>query len=509
MPADAVERLALRVGEQAGAPVELERPAKAEHGDYATNVALRLAKERGRNPRELAQEIADRVGELEEVERAEVAGPGFVNLWLDARLVRRRPRRGAARRRALRRRRPGPARADPGGDGLGQPDRPDHGAHGAERRLRRRGGAAARVRRARGRARVLLQRRRHADGEVPRLGGGGAERGRAAGGRLPGRVHPGAGGPARRPGPARCSSGSRRRSSASASTTTRGRCRASSRSACRSSCLGWTRTSATAPCGRGPRRTATSEDRVLIRSQEQGGAPTYRAADVVYLVDKLERGFDRAIYVLGADHHGTRQLVRGDRAHARLRPGAGRGAALPARPPHARRRAGEDVEAERRRGAARRLRSTRSAWTRPAGTSSRAGPTRRSRSTSTSRPRRRRRTRSTTSSTRTRASPGSCGTRRARRSAARRRPRLAAEERELVKRLADFPLVAAQATHRRAPQQIPVYAIGLADDFHRWYHEHRVLGSDAQAFRLGLARATQIVIARALDLVGVEAPERM
>ena len=48
------------------------------------------------------------------------------------------------------------------------------------------------------------------------------------------------------------------------------------------------------------------EDRVLIRSPEQGGAPTYRAADVVYLVDKLERGFDRAIYVLGADHHGTR-----------------------------------------------------------------------------------------------------------------------------------------------------------------------------------------------------------
>jgi arginyl-tRNA synthetase len=34
--------------------------------------------------------------------------------------------------------------------------------------------------------------------------------------------------------------------------------------------------------------------------------PTYRAADIVYLVDKLERGFDRAIYVLGADHHGTR-----------------------------------------------------------------------------------------------------------------------------------------------------------------------------------------------------------
>ena len=46
------------------------------------------------------------------------------------------------------------------------------------------------------------------------------------------------------------------------------------------------------------------DDRVLIRSD--GGAPTYRAADVVYLVDKLERGFDHALYVLGADHHGTR-----------------------------------------------------------------------------------------------------------------------------------------------------------------------------------------------------------
>ena len=46
------------------------------------------------------------------------------------------------------------------------------------------------------------------------------------------------------------------------------------------------------------------EDRVLLRSDDR--SPTYRAADVAYLVDKLERGFDRAIYVLGADHHGTR-----------------------------------------------------------------------------------------------------------------------------------------------------------------------------------------------------------
>jgi arginyl-tRNA synthetase len=74
---------------------------------------------------------------------------------------------------------------------------------------------------------------------------------------------------------------------------------------------------------------------------------------------------------------------------------------------------------------------------------------------------------------------------------------------------ADFPLVAAEATHRRAPQQIPDYAIRLADDFHRFYTDHRVLESDSQAFRLGLCRATQLVIARCLDLVGVDAPERM
>jgi arginyl-tRNA synthetase len=86
---------------------------------------------------------------------------------------------------------------------------------------------------------------------------------------------------------------------------------------------------------------------------------------------------------------------------------------------------------------------------------------------------------------------------------------LAPEERDLLKRLADFPTVVAEATERRGPQGIPTYAIRLADDFHRFYHRHRVLGSDAEAFRLALCRATRHVIARSLDLVGVEAPERM
>ena len=86
---------------------------------------------------------------------------------------------------------------------------------------------------------------------------------------------------------------------------------------------------------------------------------------------------------------------------------------------------------------------------------------------------------------------------------------LAREEREFVKRLLEFPQVVAEATERRAPHAIPIYAIRVADDFHRFYHEHRVLESEQEAFRLELVSAVQSVIARSLDLVGVEAPERM
>ncbi len=67
------------------------------------------------------------------------------------------------------------------------------------------------------------------------------------------------------------------------------------------------------------------------------------------------------------------------------------------------------------------------------------------------------------------------------------------EERDAVKRLADFPAIVREAAEHRAPQAIPVYAIGLADAYHRFYHECRVLGSESQAFRLGLCRATKHV----------------
>jgi len=248
------------------------------------------------------------------------------------------------------------------------------------------------------------------------------------------------------------------------------------------------------------------EDRVLLRSGDR--TPTYRAADVPYLVDKLERGFDRAIYVLGADHHGTRNWYA---AVARmLGYDPDRVEVLIYQPVHLT-RGGEQTKMSKRRGdvvlldefmdeigvdAARWYLANRGpdqaididvdlaaersqknpvyyvqyAHARIAGILRNAGDAAVS------------------------AEPARV---------------LAAEERELVKRLAELPAVVAEALVRRGPQGVPNYAIRVADDFHRFYQEHRVLESEQQAFRLGLCRATRAVIARCLDLAGVEAPERM
>jgi len=64
------------------AAIELDRPKSAEHGDFATNVALQLAKRVGRKPREAAQAIVDALGDPPEIAKVEIAGPGFINLTL-------------------------------------------------------------------------------------------------------------------------------------------------------------------------------------------------------------------------------------------------------------------------------------------------------------------------------------------------------------------------------------------------------------------------------------------
>jgi arginyl-tRNA synthetase len=64
--------------------VELDRPKNADHGDFATNVALQLAKRVGRKPREAAEAIVAALPRNDEVERADIAGPGFINFTLSA-----------------------------------------------------------------------------------------------------------------------------------------------------------------------------------------------------------------------------------------------------------------------------------------------------------------------------------------------------------------------------------------------------------------------------------------
>jgi arginyl-tRNA synthetase len=252
------------------------------------------------------------------------------------------------------------------------------------------------------------------------------------------------------------------------------------------------------------------DDRVLIRSSEQGGEPTYRAADVVYLVDKLERGFDRAIYVLGADHHGTRQWYG---AVARmLGYDPERVEVLLYQMVHLS-ESGQQKKVSKRRGdvvfldelideigvdAARWYLVNRGpdqtieidvdlaaektqknpvyyvqyAHARIAGI--------------------------------LRNAPEGVSN-----SLLQSPEQLAREEKDLIKRLAEFPDVVGEAVVRRGPHALPNYAIRVADDFHRFYHEHRVLKSEAEEFRLALVCATQTVIARSLDLVGVQAPDRM
>ncbi|MRH28814.1 arginine--tRNA ligase [Microbacterium sp. SYP-A9085] len=66
------------------ADLVLERPKNRDHGDWASNAALKLAKTLGTNPRAFAAEVATALGELDGIASVEVAGPGFINIRLDA-----------------------------------------------------------------------------------------------------------------------------------------------------------------------------------------------------------------------------------------------------------------------------------------------------------------------------------------------------------------------------------------------------------------------------------------
>jgi arginyl-tRNA synthetase len=501
LPAEALARLERELG------VDLERPASSDHGDYATNAALQLAPERKQPPREIAEELVAQAEALEGVERAEIAGPGFVNLWLSPAWYREAlseildagDRYGAGSADRAERVQVEMVSANPTGPITVASAR--NGAYGdsVARLLEYAGHDVAReyyyndagAQMDKFRESVEARRRGEEPPEGGYFGDYVAELAKAGGDPVP-----------------------RMREQIEA-TLERFRIHFDSWALQSDLEQGVSELLARLETYESEgaiwipsEKFGDEKDRVVVRSAERGGLPTYEAADIAYLADKLERGFDRAIYVLGADHHGVRgwypvvarmlgyepdrievliyQLVhlieRGKQKKVSKRRGdvvfledfmdaVGVDAArwyLVSRGPDQTIDIDVDLAAEKSQKNP--VYYVQYAHARIAGIRRNAEDAEVS------------------------AEPPA---------------ELAVEERELIKRLAEFPGVVAEATERRSPHALPTYAIRLADDFHRFYHEHRVLESDAQAFRLGLATATQAVIARSLDLVGVEAPDRM
>ena len=504
MGARAIQRLEGELERLAGAPVSLERPSRSEHGDYATNVALRVAPASGKPPRELAEALARDAAGLPEVERAEVAGPGFVNLFLAP------PWFAEALEELLE-----------VGDGYGgsfaepseqvqvemvsaNPTGPltvgsaRNGAYGdsVARLLQFAGHSVEReyyfndVGRQIDLFRESVEARRR--GEEPPAEGYTGDYVSAI---------------AAEPGDPveRMLDEIRRELEAfrihfdswvlQREIETQIAEVLPELDTYEAEGTIWARTS----------EHGDDKDRPLVRSED--GSYLYFASDIAYVRNKFQRGFDRLIYVLGADHHGyvgrlkaaaamlgydperlealiyqLVSIVEGDQARrASKRRGdvvflselvdkIGVDAARWYLVSRGHDQAIEiDIDLARERSDKNPVYYVQYAHARIAGILGNAGDA----ATSTEG-----------------ADPEPA-------------------ERELIKRLAEFPDVVAEATARRAPHALPNYVIRLADDFHRFYHHHRVLESQEQAFRLALVTATKAVLARSLDLIGVEAPDRM
>jgi arginyl-tRNA synthetase len=85
------------------------------------------------------------------------------------------------------------------------------------------------------------------------------------------------------------------------------------------------------------------------------------------------------------------------------------------------------------------------------------------------------------------------------------------DDRALLKKLTAFPEVTARAAREHEPHRVTGYLEELARLAHAWYHKCRVLGEapEIEQARLTLARASRIVLANGLGLLGLSAPDRM
>ena len=85
------------------------------------------------------------------------------------------------------------------------------------------------------------------------------------------------------------------------------------------------------------------------------------------------------------------------------------------------------------------------------------------------------------------------------------------EENDVVRMLEQFPVVLKAALNKSEPSMVTRYSVDLAQAFNKFYYEHKVMVDDlgARSARIHLTRAVKQTIAKALELIGLEAPERM
>jgi len=529
--------LALRGGEPTGPEPTLERPPKPELGDYSSNAAMLLAAPLGESPREvaarLAAELAAQLGEGT-VERVEVAGPGFVNVFLAEPWYRRAMAGLAAAGEAL-----GPAPT-------GSPERvlvefvsanPTGPLHVGGGRHAAYGDSLVRLLEAAGHEVEREFYVNDAGGQVGRFAA--SIRARMRGEPLPEDGYEGeyvrdlgeriaAEGIDSGDLEALGERGVELILKQVRATLDRFGVRFDSWFSERDLYSRGEVESALEQLDRAGHtyrseealwlRTTTfgdDKDRVLIRAN---GEPTYLAADVAYHWDKLERGFGRLIDVLGADHHGYVARLRA--AIAGLGADPERFEALIMRLVHVV-ESGERVQMSKRSGdfvgldelldqigvdAARWFMLWRSHDTEVdldvelARRQSNDNPVyyvqyAHARIASILR--------------KARLEPAEAAA-----GAGTETPDVALEpaERELVKRLLEFPEEVREAAARRAPHRICTYATAVAADFHAFYRDCQVVGAEGDGVersRLALCLLTMRTIAASLGLLGISAPERM
>jgi arginyl-tRNA synthetase len=276
------------------------------------------------------------------------------------------------------------------------------------------------------------------------------------------------------------------------------------------------------------------KDRVLVRSS---GEHTYFASDIAYHQDKRERGFERQIDVWGADHHGylgrmraayaalggdpehlemlTMQLVhlvhRGERAQMSKRAGefvtlddllgeVGVDAArwfLLSRSHDT--TIDLDLDLAREQSKENPVYYVQYAHARIVSVLARAGSERVEAAVADV-------------IDQVAAAGGTGGADETGAVAAGGGYRLASAERELIKRLLAFPEEVAEAAARHAPHRLATYALQLAQDFTAFYESCRIVDAEpagAEPLRLALSVAAQRTIARCLELLGVSAPREM